>query len=84
MRVQTRQALVEPLDAFKALLPALLRGRRGDSCGRAMPGAGPRPRPRRFEDTVKAAIAANDRLQRASLDELDRLLIARIGGLTEP
>ncbi len=78
---QTRQALTEPLQAFATAYARLFAG--SDDILRAHEaGRRPESETASFEDAVGAAIAANDRLQRASTEELDRLLIARIDGLS--
>lgn len=76
----TRQALTEPLQTFVSTYARLFAN--ADAILQAHEARRrPEAETASFEGAVKAAIAANDRLQRASTDELDRLLIARIESL---
>lgn len=74
---ETRQALAQPLadfqDAYKPLFSAADALMQAQESGRRTPREMVA-----FRDTMGAAIKANDRLQTASTDELDRLLKVRI------
>ena len=75
----TKQALAQPLaafqDAHKALFSAADALMQAQEAGQRTP-----KETAAFRDAMAAAIAANDRLQRAGTDELDRLLKVRIDG----
>ncbi|MGH1588674.1 methyl-accepting chemotaxis protein [Methylobacterium phyllosphaerae] len=75
----TKQALARPLeafqDAYKALFSAADVLMQAHETGRRTPRETVA-----FEEAMTAAIAANDRLQTAAADELDRLLKVRIDG----
>jgi len=75
----TKQALARPLetfqDAYKALFSTADVLMQAHEAGRRTPRE-----TAAFEETMAAAIAANDRLQTAAADELDRLLKVRIDG----
>ena len=76
---ETRPALTNSLDAFRDAYKTLFST--ADVLLQAHETGRPTPRETAaFEATTTAAMAANDRLQTAATDELDRLLKVRIDG----